>query len=102
MHRDMRYHFKGSNAKCKNFYESEYFSADDFLYCRCVTLINGRAYYNAVLNKKKKLRKNMALESLLYVPAKAWARKHKKDPSQYPDFPEPSFETGSNRELWKD
>lgn len=89
-------------ALAKNLYESEYFSADDFLYSRCVALINGRAYYNAVLNKKKKLRKNMEFESLLYAPAKAWARKHKKDPSQYPHFPDPSYETGSNRELWKD
>jgi len=44
----------------------------------------------------------MEFESLLYVPAEAWARKHIKHSSQYPHFPEPSYETGSNRELWKD
>lgn len=88
-------------ALAKDLYESEYFSADEFLYVRCVALINGRAYYRAVLNKKKKLHK-MEFEALLYVPAKAWARKHQKDPNQYPHFPEPSYETGSNRELWND
>ncbi|WP_407654334.1 MULTISPECIES: DUF4240 domain-containing protein [Caproicibacterium] len=62
---------KAVTPNAKDFYESEYFSTDDFLYCRCVMLINGRTYYNAVLNKMKKLRKNMACESLLYAPAKA-------------------------------
>lgn len=81
-------------------YQSDHYSADDFLYSRCVALIKGKAYYNAILNKKKKLRKNTGFEALLYVPAKAWAKKHQQDPSQYPHSPEPSYETGSNKKNW--
>lgn len=84
----------------KELNKSDCFSGDDFLYARCTALINGKAYYNAILNQKKKLRKNMEFEALLYIPAKAWAKKHQQDPSQYPHSPEPSYETGSNKELW--
>ncbi|WP_085833393.1 DUF4240 domain-containing protein [Clostridium merdae] len=84
----------------KELYQSDRFSPDDFLYSRCTALIKGKAHYNAILMQKKKLRKNMEFEALLYVPAKAWAKKHQQDPSQYPHSPQPSYETGSNQELW--
>lgn len=77
-----------------------YFSDDDFLYARCVALVNGRAYYQKILDGRKKLNKDMEFEAVLYAPAKAWARKHKKDISEYPHFPGVSYETGSNQEYW--
>lgn len=32
---------------------SDYFSSDAFLYARCVALINGKPYYNAILKGRK-------------------------------------------------
>lgn len=79
-----------------------HFSGDGFLYARCVALINGRAFYKKILNGEKKLDKDMEFEAILYVPAEAWARKHKKDPSEYPHIASPSYETGSNKEYWNE
>lgn len=74
---------------------------DTFLYSRCVALINGPAYYEKVKSGKKKDLWNMEFESLLYVPAKAWALKHQNSASEYPYFAPLSYETGSNTEGWK-
>lgn len=78
-----------------------HFSGDDFLYTRCVALVNGRAYYNKILSGQKKLDKDKEFEAILYAPAKAWARKHHKDPSEYPHIANPCYETGSNEECWR-
>lgn len=78
-----------------------HFSGDDFLYVRCAALVNGRAYYNKILDGRKKLNKDMEFEALLYVPAKAWARKHHKNPSEYPHMANPCYETGSNEGCWR-
>lgn len=79
-----------------------HFSGDGFLYARCVALINGRAFYKKILNGEKKLVKDKEFEAILYAPAEAWARKHKKDPSEYPHIAAPSYETGSNKECWNE
>ncbi|MBO5093657.1 MAG: DUF4240 domain-containing protein [Lachnospiraceae bacterium] len=78
------------------------FSGDDFLYVRCTALINGRAYYNKISDGREKLNQDMEFEAILYAPAKAWARKHHKDVSEYPHIPSPSYETGSNEECWRE
>lgn len=78
------------------------FSGDDFLYIRCVALVNGRAYYNRILDGRKKLDKNKEFEAILYAPAKAWARKHHKDPLKYPHIASPGYETGRNKECWRE
>lgn len=78
-----------------------HFSDDGFLYARCVALVNGRAYYQKILDGRKKLNKDMEFEANLYAPAKAWARKHRKDFAEYPYLPHVSYETGSNQEFWK-
>lgn len=41
-------------------------------------------------------------EAILYAPAKAWARKHHKELSEYPHIAIPSYETGSNKECWRE
>lgn len=79
---------------------TKYFSADLFLYQRCVAIINGKEYYNSIFNRKKRLNPNREFESILYVPMKAWAKKHQKDPSLYSHIPEISYETCSNQSLW--
>lgn len=78
------------------------FSGDDFLYVRCVALVNGRAFYNKILDGRKKLDKDMEFEAILYAPAKAWGRKHHRESSEYPHIASPSYETGSNEECWRE
>ena len=76
------------------------FSEDLFLYQRCVALVNGSEYYNAILTGTEKLDPNSEFESILYVAQRAWAKKHSADPDDYPHFPDVSYETGSNEALW--
>ena len=76
-------------------------SGDMFLYQRCVALINGSKYYKKILTRKEKLNPDLEFESILYVPHRAWAKKHQADPGDYPHFPEISYETCSNKEHWK-
>lgn len=77
-----------------------HFSEDLFLYQRCVALVNGRGYYMDIRGGRKKLDPQSEYEPILYVPHLAWAKKHKADSGDYPHFPEISYETGSNEELW--
>lgn len=78
------------------------FSGDDFLYVRCVALVNGRAFYTRILDGRKSLDKDMEFEAILYAPAKAWARKHHKDPAEYPHISSPDYETGANAACWSE
>lgn len=81
---------------------SEQFSADEFLYQRCVAVVNGQGYYSSILYGGIKLNKDLEFEAVLYVPIKAWAKKHKQDTSNYPHIPETSYESCSNKALWND
>ena len=76
-------------------------SDDSFLYSRCVALINGPVYYEKVRNGKEKSLWQMEFEALLFLPRRAWAKKHRRDEDEYPHLPPLSFETGSNREGWR-
>lgn len=78
-----------------------YMSDDTFLYSRCVALINGPKYYEKVKSGKEKSLWNMEFESLIYVPARAWAVKHQKSVDEYSHSCAHSFETGSNEDGWK-
>lgn len=60
------------------------FSNDEFLYARCVALVNGESTYKAVLNGKQKLRWDLEFRPILSVPSKAWARLHNKRRDEYP------------------
>lgn len=86
----------------RTYRSDRFFSGDDFLYARCVALINGRAFYNKILDGRKKLDKDMEFEAILYAPAKAWARKHDREMSEYPHIASPSYETGSNEDCWRE
>lgn len=76
-------------------------SDDSFLYSRCTALINGPGYYENAKNGRQKDMWNMEFESILYIPGKAWAMKHKISDDEYPHLPPLSYETGSNAEGWK-
>ena len=84
--------------QCENV--SGYFSDDEFLYSRCVALINGEDFYEKALLGKRKDIWDMEFESLLYVPMIAWACKHQKDEEEYPHTPPFDYETGSNKDAW--
>lgn len=76
-------------------------SGDSFLYIRCIAVINGKDYYNAVLNNKSKLDPDMEFESVISLPMFAWSLKHGKDPIEYPHLSVLSKESFSNTVNWK-
>lgn len=83
-------------------YKGEDFSADEFLYIRCIALINSKPFYNAVVKGRKKLKKDLTFEPILYVPALAWARCHGSNTDKYPHVTKFSIETMSNCGGWKE
>lgn len=78
----------------------EHFSADTFLYNRCVAIVNGKEYYEDILNQRQQLNPDLEFESILYLPALAWAQKHHESMDEYPHVPEPNYESGNNTLLW--
>ncbi|WP_251318114.1 DUF4240 domain-containing protein [Flintibacter muris] len=76
-------------------------SGDSFLYSRCVALLNGSEYYEQARLGRRKEIWTMEFEALLYVPSRAWAKRHKKPEEEYPHIPPLSYETGINQEQWK-
>ena len=76
------------------------YSDDDFLYTRCVAIVNGEKYYNSIKNRKKKLNQDLEFESILYVPEEAWNLKHKDDLNEYEYIPKYNYESRSNIDLW--
>ena len=86
-------------AQCKKAYAL--MTDDSFLYSRCVALINGPEYYANVKDGLCKDLWTMEFEAILYVPLEAWARKHGKEPEDYPHEPPFSYETESNADGWK-
>ena len=79
----------------------ENFSEDRFLCNRCVAVVNGREYYEAILAQREKLDPDMGFEAILYVAEEAWDQKHPDKTGEYPHVPEPDYESGSNTALWK-
>ena len=76
------------------------YSDDDFLYTRCVAIVNGEKYYNSIKNRKKKLNQDLEFESILYVPEEACNLKHKDDLNEYEYIPKYNYESRSNIDLW--
>ena len=84
--------------QCASVYDD--MSDDSFLYSRCVALINGPAYYEKAQSGECPEMWQMEFESLLYVPQRAWAKKHGTDENDYPYTPQFCYETGSNKQGW--
>ena len=76
-----------------------YFSVDWFLYCRCVVVANGKAFFEHVLAKPKEFPKDMEFEALLYIVGTAYTKKHGKE---WDYIPKVSYETFQNKEGWKE
>lgn len=75
-------------------------SGDEFLYTRCVTIINGKDYYYSIKNLKTAINPDREFESALYIPRMAWARKHDSEPYDYPHLCKFSHESFSNTANW--
>lgn len=82
-------------------YKGDNFSADKFLYVRCIALINSKRFYNDIVKGRKKLNRNLEFEAILCVPSFAWARVHDKTDNEYPYSAKFCYETMSNVEGWR-
>jgi hypothetical protein len=77
---------------------SDYVSADGFLYARCVVVANGREFYEAVLKDPSKMPKDMEFESLLRLASAS----HELKTGQELEYSTGcSFETFSNTDGWR-
>lgn len=75
-------------------------SDDDFLYTRCVALVNGKAYYERIKSGEVLLDPDLEFESLLEIPVRAWEKKYEGQDMEYPYITKTSYETGGNTENW--
>ncbi|MFK7982995.1 MAG: DUF4240 domain-containing protein [Saprospiraceae bacterium] len=73
------------------------FSADTFLYARCLTVAKGEKFYKKVLAKPEKMPVGEDFEALLYVAGTAYQQKTGK-PYQY--VPTINYESFFNQKLW--
>jgi hypothetical protein len=73
------------------------FSADWFLYERCVVVANGRDYFEFVRADPKQMPKDMEFEAILTVAASAYERKTGREFQHEAPL---SYETFSNRQGW--
>jgi len=74
-------------------------SEDDFLYTRCIAIVNGEGYYKAIKTHQSKLQADLEFESVLYVPELAWERRH-GETAEYPHIAAYDYETGANKNNW--
>ena len=77
--------------------DAHYFSVDEFLYSRCVVVVNGQAVYDEVLSNPTAMPKDSEFESVLYLAGTAYS---KKTGSDFDYCPPTSYETFSNRAGW--
>lgn len=77
--------------------ENEYFSADWFLYSRCVVVANGKELYNEVIKNPSAFPNDLEFEALLSIGPMAYERKTGKE---YNHTTRLSYETFSNKAGW--
>jgi hypothetical protein len=76
----------------------DYISADLFLYVRCAAVVNGKEFYERVLNDPTLMPKDIDFEALLGLSAKAYELKTKKEFDYTTGC---DYETFSNMAGWK-
>ncbi len=78
-------------------------SGDGFLYVRCFAVACGQKHYEAVKSDPAKMSKSIDdwCESLLYAASCAWAQATGNDEEEWDHLSPVSYETGSNKSLWK-
>jgi len=72
-------------------------SGDEFLYARCVAIVNGRDFYEAVLADPRQMPKDMEFEYILSVASEAWEA---KTGTEFDPDTDVSYETWSNEAGW--
>ncbi len=77
--------------------EDEFFSADQFLYARCVVVANGKECFEEVLADPSQFPEDAEFEAILYVAGTAYERKTGKE---YSHIPATDYETFSNTQGW--
>ena len=78
--------------------EDEFFSADNFLYARCVVVANGQELYETVLSDPARFPRDLEFEAILSL---AYAAYELKTSEECPGFETSvSYETFSNRAGW--
>ncbi|MBJ6126511.1 DUF4240 domain-containing protein [Microvirga splendida] len=78
--------------------DDEFFSADAFLYARCVVVANGRGLYEMVLSDPAKFPQDLEFESLLSLAYAAFELKTGEECRGFETSV--SYETFSNRTGW--
>ena len=78
--------------------KSGVFEPDDFLYSRCVIIVNGEKLYNEVLGNPKAFIKDMNFKGILNVARHAFEFKTGK---QWQYSTKVNYKTYSNKEGWK-
>lgn len=84
------------------FGDEGYFSPDEFVDWRCVCVVNGEELYRDALEGRDLPSSDLCFESILYVAAQAWERKHGAPQGSYPHEAEPDYFTYSNEQGWAD
>jgi hypothetical protein len=79
--------------------ESDYVSADLFLYARCVVVANGREFFESVLGDPSQMPKDMEFESLLALAPSAFKAKTGEDFAYSTGC---SYESFSNLAGWRE
>ncbi len=77
--------------------DEEFFSADGFLYSRCVVVANGEELFEHVLNNPKAFPKDMEFEAILGIAQEAYER---KTGSEWEYISSTDYETFSNERGW--
>ena len=75
------------------------FSADTFLYARCLVVAKGEKFYKKVLAKPENMPVDEDFEALLYVAEKAYQQKTGKS---YQYVPTINYESFFNQQLWRE
>jgi len=73
------------------------FSADTFLYARCLVVAKGKTYYETILKQPTKIPTTKDFEALLSVAATAYLQ---KTGNSYPYIPSINYESFFNQSLW--
>ena len=76
----------------------DFISADDFLYLRCCTVLNGRKSYERVLEDPSEMPRGLEFESVLYLAAQAYEA---KTGEEFDYASATDFESFANKAGWK-
>jgi Protein of unknown function (DUF4240) len=95
---DTKEHARNIGEHSYNDEESNYFSADLFLYFRCSVVAKGKEFFESTLDNPKNMPRDESFESLLSLASDAYIRKTGKEFEYYTGC---DYESFSNVEGWR-